>query len=527
MTVTTTNSIVAYTGDAVSTTFAVTFAFFKNTDLQVIQRVIATGAETVLALTTNYTVTGGAGTTGAVVMLVAPAATVTLTIRRLTARTQSTDLSSFGPFPAQSVEEMADRLTMIAQENERDGTRAVLVPITESSLMLPNSVTRANKYLQFDGAGNPTAATVVTVGALVISPFGESLVDDANSTVALGTLGISRVIWGGPTGGTADARTLTPSPAITAYSNGLTISFYSHLTNTAGVTMNVSGLGVVALGDRNRSNIVAGGLNSISQHTMVYYDGIFVLNGESNFPVYSGITVGDNNLTLAIAAGNPKLIYDAGNDYELFNRSTNRQELYIANVLAPRRVASGVLIDDTASMAQGWHTLESYTVAGAPAQKDFVLSTYITRGFKRFRLDWRNLSPAAAAVLMARFSTDAGSTYKAAGGDYGNSWWDWNASGSSFGGSGVGYVQLSAGNNVQTAASHASGSSGTMEFETDRAGVIIASHRSSYMRAGSLLAGLIGQSNTTFAGPINAVRIGFVAQNMENFGSVHLLGVAV
>ena len=74
MTVSSTTSKVSYTGNGVTTAFAVPFYFLEAADLQVILRSSA-GVETVQALTTNYTVAGaGVSSGGTVTMLTAPAA---------------------------------------------------------------------------------------------------------------------------------------------------------------------------------------------------------------------------------------------------------------------------------------------------------------------------------------------------------------------------------------------------------------------------------------------------------------------
>ncbi len=190
MTIATTISTVAYTGNGVTTAFAVPYAFFDASDLEVIERTIATGAEVVLALTTHYTVTGGAGSTGTVTAVTAPAATVTWTIRRTTAPVQNTALPSNDPFPSASVERALDRLTAIAQERARDGDRAVLVPKTETGSVLPSSVDRAGRFAGWDAAGEWIALAGAAGGAPV-TPFAATLLDDVDAPAALATLGFS------------------------------------------------------------------------------------------------------------------------------------------------------------------------------------------------------------------------------------------------------------------------------------------------------------------------------------------------
>jgi hypothetical protein len=128
-------------------------------DLQVI-RAIA-GDETVLALNVDYTVAGDGNPAGGTVTLaVAPAAGATIVILRRTVRTQDTLYVPNDPFPAQSHEAALDKLTMIAQEDADELTRALLVPEADSArgqMILPAVPDRAGKYLGFDANGLPVA----------------------------------------------------------------------------------------------------------------------------------------------------------------------------------------------------------------------------------------------------------------------------------------------------------------------------------------------------------------------------------
>ena len=170
MTINTTTTRVGYTGDGVTTAFAVPFVFFGASELEVISRVIATGAETVLAVTTNYTVSGGNGSTGTVTAIVAPAATVQWVIRRKTARTQLVDYAPNDPFPADTHERALDRLTAQTQELGEDVDRSMKFAKSDPVLSseLPNSVTRANKYLRFNASGEPEVVDIAAIGAIAL-----------------------------------------------------------------------------------------------------------------------------------------------------------------------------------------------------------------------------------------------------------------------------------------------------------------------------------------------------------------------
>ena len=173
MAVSTTTTSVSYTGNGSTTSFAVTFPFQgtgANAELQVVERVIATGAETVKTYTTHYTVTGGSGSTGTVVAASAPASTVEWHIRRTTTRTQTVDYTPNDPFPADTHELALDRLAMGNQEIQEELNRSFKVALTDSAIgTVPNSVDRANNILAFDSDGNPKVITTTSLATVAAS----------------------------------------------------------------------------------------------------------------------------------------------------------------------------------------------------------------------------------------------------------------------------------------------------------------------------------------------------------------------
>ena len=160
MTVTSTTITNAFTGNGSTTSFATTFPFQgtgATAELEVIQRTIATGAETTLSYTTHYTVTGGNGSTGTVVAASAPADTVQWHVRRKTTQTQTTDYISNDPFPADTHELALDRLAMAQQELAEEVDRSFKVSRT-NSITTPEftelAASRASKALGFSSDGN-------------------------------------------------------------------------------------------------------------------------------------------------------------------------------------------------------------------------------------------------------------------------------------------------------------------------------------------------------------------------------------
>jgi hypothetical protein len=152
-------------GNGISTLIPIEFPFHSVDDLVVIETILATGAQTIKALTTHYTVTGAQDalghypTGGSVVMVSAPASTVSITVYRDVAALQQVILVENEKIPVKaSIESPLDRLTMIAQRLIDRVDRTMTQPDGDSANIgnLPAKVVRASRYLGFDGDGNPT-----------------------------------------------------------------------------------------------------------------------------------------------------------------------------------------------------------------------------------------------------------------------------------------------------------------------------------------------------------------------------------
>ena len=89
----------------------------------------------------------------------------------------------------------------------------------------------------------------------------------------LGQVQDSTVKWGGTSGGSANAHTITLTPSITAYAAGQTFRFISGFTNTGNVTLNINGLGVKNLLSSATGSALAPGQISTNLIAEVIYDG--------------------------------------------------------------------------------------------------------------------------------------------------------------------------------------------------------------------------------------------------------------
>ena len=192
MTVSTQTTRVSYTGNGTTTAFAVPFSFFAAGDLVVIERVTASGVETIKSLTTHYTVTGGNGAPGTVTALTAPADTVSWTIHRRTPATQEVDYQPNDSFPAETHERALDRLTFLGQELRDAMGRALVFPSTDPYGLLaalPPSVARANKAFIFDASGAPALSPepYTALAGSTTAAAGSATAAAASATTAAGS----------------------------------------------------------------------------------------------------------------------------------------------------------------------------------------------------------------------------------------------------------------------------------------------------------------------------------------------------
>lgn len=171
MTISSTTSRWAYTGDGVTTAFAYTNRIFAAADLKVYLGGVLQAA--------GYSLSGvDAATGGSVTFAAAPAAGVSVVLARQVPATQETDYQPNDPFPAETHERALDRLTVLVQQLETRAARTLALAEADPAAMLPAlpvAAARANRVLGFDAAGTPIA------GELLAGPAGSFLAAGAGA----------------------------------------------------------------------------------------------------------------------------------------------------------------------------------------------------------------------------------------------------------------------------------------------------------------------------------------------------------
>lgn len=151
------------TGSGGAGPYSFTFEILANTDIAVYKD------DTLLTLTTHYTVTIASNGTGSVTITAAglalsPTSPTQYAIVGNRTISRSTDFTTGGDFFANTLNDELDQQTIFAQQNAESVTRSLQAPQTDPTsinMVLPRSTARANKVLSFDSIGNPQSAEFI------------------------------------------------------------------------------------------------------------------------------------------------------------------------------------------------------------------------------------------------------------------------------------------------------------------------------------------------------------------------------
>lgn len=133
--------------------YSFTFEILANTDIAVYKD------DTLLTLTTDYTVTINANGTGYVTLVSTPTGATQIAIVGDRTIERASDFVTGGDFFAATLNNELDQQTIFAQQNAEAVDRSLKAPQTDPTtinMTLPRASLRANKTLGFDASGNPT-----------------------------------------------------------------------------------------------------------------------------------------------------------------------------------------------------------------------------------------------------------------------------------------------------------------------------------------------------------------------------------
>jgi len=224
MTVSSQTNNESYDGNGVTTVWDLPFRFFDNGDIFVYLLDPAAETTTLLALGTDYTLTGAGlpeqfgSSPGKITTTVPVANGKTLYVERVMEAEQLTDIVNQGRFFPEVHEDVFDRLTMLIQQGEARLRGAIRVAIGDPEpSRLPSAALRANLLMGFDSLGNPipVAPTPDSSASLALMLANTSLVSQGAAMIGRGGQVVDNF---------AEARTLLKTtPSKDVYINGHTV----------------------------------------------------------------------------------------------------------------------------------------------------------------------------------------------------------------------------------------------------------------------------------------------------------------
>jgi hypothetical protein len=175
-----------YSGNGSTVAFAFAFKVF-NTSQVVVTRTVS-GVETVLTLTTHYTVALNSNQNtnpgGTVTMLSAPAVGQSITITSNVANLQPTAIANLGGFYPEVINDSLDRATIQIQQLDERLDRALVIPVSSSGISTQLPVPQSSKLIGWDSAGTalqnynniPVGSTVYQYVHRTIATAGQTAV---------------------------------------------------------------------------------------------------------------------------------------------------------------------------------------------------------------------------------------------------------------------------------------------------------------------------------------------------------------
>ena len=143
-----------------------------------------------------------------------------------------------------------------------------------------------NNCLAKDGTNSMTGNLNMGAGTYRITNLsaGTARTDAAQ----VGQVQDNSLLWGGTSGGAANAQTLTLAPIITAYVTGQRYSFIAGFTNTAAATLNINGVGTRNIFNAATGAAIGAGEIVATRTYEVLYDGTQFLLLNDVTPIQNG-----------------------------------------------------------------------------------------------------------------------------------------------------------------------------------------------------------------------------------------------
>lgn len=176
MTLTSATNRVQYSGDSSTISFSVSFVFWDLDDPQAVLT-DSSGVETTWVRGTQYTMSGGSGSTGTLTVITSPtdytpATGETLTIKSNLANTQPTSLPSGGSFPSGTVEQQLDQIVRQVQQLAEEVDRSIKLKVSsaETDVTIEDLTGNTAKFAQVNTAEDGFQYVTVTSSGTITDP---------------------------------------------------------------------------------------------------------------------------------------------------------------------------------------------------------------------------------------------------------------------------------------------------------------------------------------------------------------------
>ena len=259
--------------------------------------------------------------------------------------------------------------------------------ISSSEVDANNSdvATALTQSIAVDGQSTVTASLPMNANKFTGLAVGAAATDSLN----LGQAQAEAMIWCGTAGGSANAITLSPTPAITAYAAGQRFVWMaSGSANTGATTVAISGLSTIALQD-NGAALVAGNhaaskmfmgvLNTTSTVQIMQVQ----ISGTDPLLV-SSLTVSGTSLLTGVTTHGDDVVSDTDSTDDLGTTSVRWANLFVDGITATDQITAtgftGTLDGILGSGAAAAASVTTLTTSGIVSVDDTTTSTSGTTG---------------------------------------------------------------------------------------------------------------------------------------------------
>jgi hypothetical protein len=294
-----------YVGDDLTSTFSYTFKVYSDSEVKVIVRELATGEETLLVKTTDYTVTGAGVAAGGTIVLVSSgqawltagklSVDYVISITRSAEYKQTTDIKNLDDFYPDVHETVFDKIFMRIQQ---------LLDLGKRSLRIPESINPTDFDMQLPGelyeTPDCTIVTNPTGDGWALGPNLSEITNAVTSAAAAAVSETNAAISAAAALASQNSASLSAANAGTSETNALA-SEAAAAASAADAAASAASIDVVPYveGDRAGPTAVTAGVGVVIVESTKYFQTLYIEGdgGAVNITANPQIASADNSGT--------------------------------------------------------------------------------------------------------------------------------------------------------------------------------------------------------------------------------------